>query len=197
MRRRPLVLAPALALAALLTWPLGLRLNTSASLPRGLYRLARRPLTRGALVLLCPPPAAARLARARGYLPPGRCPGGVEPLGKMLLALPGDTVEITARGLAVDGRPVPASRPSPADSLGRPLLPAPAGRRLVRPAEVWVYAPHPRSFDSRYFGPVSAQRLLGTLLPVWTGPGARLAAAAALLRSIPGVPLVPLNGRRP
>jgi conjugative transfer signal peptidase TraF len=198
IRRGPLLLTLALACATLLPWALRLRLNTSASLPRGLYRLTRRPPRRGSLVLLCPPPAAARLARARGYLPAGPCPGGVAPLGKMLLALPGDTVEISPRGLALDGRPVPLSRLSPADSLGRPLPAAPAGRHRLAPGQVWVYAPHPRSFDSRTFGPVADRLLLGTLEPLWTESRDPLtAAAAAVALNVPAGPATVATLRAP
>jgi conjugative transfer signal peptidase TraF len=186
MDRRRLLLA-LLALpgaALLLALPLRLRINTSASLPRGLYRLVAPALVRSSIVLFCPPPAAARLARDRGYLPPGRCPEGVQPLGKMILALPGDSVEISSRGLAVDGVAIPGSQPRLADSAGRPLSPAPFGAYRLGPRQVWVYAPHPRSFDSRYFGPVPDSLLLGTLKPVCTARSPRLAATSALLRSL-------------
>jgi conjugative transfer signal peptidase TraF len=163
---------------------LGLRINTSASLPLGLYRLTDRPPVRSSLVLVCPPQAAAHLARTRSYLPAGACPGGVQPLGKMVLATAGDTVEVSARGLAVDGQAIPASRPSAADSAGRPLRAFPLGVYHLSSGELWLYAPHPRSFDSRYFGAVSSSRLLGALQPLWTDRSARLDATAALLRAL-------------
>jgi conjugative transfer signal peptidase TraF len=163
---------------------LGLRINTSASLPLGLYRLSDRPPVRSSLVLACPPPAASRLARTRGYLPAGACPGGVQPLGKMVLAMAGDTVEVSARGLVVDGLAIPASRPSAADSAGRPLRSLPLGVYRLSSGELWLYAPHPRSFDSRYFGPLPSTRLLGTLEPLWTGRSAGLDATAVLLRAL-------------
>jgi conjugative transfer signal peptidase TraF len=176
--------------AALAAAALHLRVNTSESLPVGLYRLAGGPPARSSLVLLCPPPAAARLAHRRGYLPAGRCPGGVQPLGKMLLALPGDTVALSSRGLAVDGLPIPGSMPSAADSAGRPLPRVRLGFRRLAPGEVWVFAPHPRSFDSRYFGAVSSRQLLGTLEPLWARRSPRLEATAALLRSLGPAPLL-------
>lgn len=40
-----------------------------------------------------------------------------------------------------------------------------------RPGEqrpIWLYSPHPDSFDSRYFGPVSADEIVGRALPLWT-----------------------------
>jgi conjugative transfer signal peptidase TraF len=146
----------------------GLRVNTSASLPLGLYLLSDRPPIPGRLVLACPPPWAARLARARGYLPRGTCPGGAQPLGKLLLAGPGATIDLAPQGLAVDGHPIRSSRVAIADSLGRPLPHAPFGRRRLAADEVWLFAPHPRSFDSRVFGPVPLTALRGDLSPLWT-----------------------------
>jgi conjugative transfer signal peptidase TraF len=166
----------------------GLRYNASGSLPRGLYLLRPLPASGAAarangsgapipsarrwgapLVLFCPPPQAAALALARGYLRPGSCPGGTRPLGKLLLAGSGDRLDLSARGLAVNGRPLPLSAPRRADPAGRPLRPFPFGRLRLAPGQVWVYAPHPRSFDSRYFGPLEARNLRGLLVPVWTG----------------------------
>jgi conjugative transfer signal peptidase TraF len=144
-----------------------LRYNTSGSLPRGLYRLTDAPPRPFDLVLVCPPAAAAALARERGYLRRGRCPGGVRPLGKLLLAGPGDEVEVSAAGLSLAGRRAPASQALATDAAGRPLPAIPRGLYPLARGAAWVYAPHPRSFDSRYFGPVSATALRGTLTPLW------------------------------
>ena len=163
------------AVAALLC--LGLvRINTSASLPRGLYLeiprgwLERAP-ARGDLVLVCAPAAAAELARRRGYLGDGPCgagaAGGAAALGKVVLAVAGDEVRFGDAGLAVNGRAVAASRALPRDARGRPLAHYPYGTWRIAPGELWLLAPyHPRSYDSRYFGPVAAAAVRGWLMPV-------------------------------
>jgi len=171
MRRRALwELGVALVLVPVATLA-GLRVNTSPSLPRGLYRqvpLNGRPLARGDLVLACPPLPAALLARARGYLPPGPCPGEVEPLGKVVLAIAGDGVELGTEGVSVDGRLVPRSRPLARDGRGRPLQSLVGRRYTLAAGEVWLFSPrHPRSFDSRVFGPVSGKAVRGRLVPLW------------------------------
>jgi conjugative transfer signal peptidase TraF len=145
-----------------------LRINFSRSLPRGLYRVVAAPPGRGDLVTACPPRAAADLARRRGYLAPGRCPGGVEPLGKRVLALTGDEVTITAHGLAIDGVAVPHSALCLIDTCGRPMPRVARLRQRLAPGEIWLYAPHPRSFDSRYFGPVAETAVREHIVPVWT-----------------------------
>jgi conjugative transfer signal peptidase TraF len=164
---RPAVIAAAALAAAVAAVALGLRFNSSGSLPRGLYRVSSATPRRFDLVAVCPPPAAAALARARGYLAAGSCPGGVRPLGKLLVAGPGDVIELSALGLRLDGRLAPASQPLAVDAAGRPLAHAALGRRRLAPGEIWLYAPHPRSFDSRYFGPAASGALRGTLRPLW------------------------------
>ena len=179
----------------------GVRFNTSASLPRGLYRLVgpAGPVRRGELVLACPPAPMAALARARGYLPRGSCPGGVQALGKMIAAVGGDLVEVSAAGLKVNGVPLTESGALAADARGRPLPRWPAGRYRVRPGKVWLYAPHRRSLDSRYFGPVAAGKVIGRLTPLATAGGAAPLKLAARLRCVgtPTPPLVTKGGARP
>jgi conjugative transfer signal peptidase TraF len=160
-----------------------LRLNLSPSLPIGLYRLtARAGSEPGDLVLACPPPAFAALARARHYLLPGSCPGGTLPLGKLVVAAAGDRVEATPRHLAVNGLPLPGTAAAAADAGGRPLPHLATGCRPVPGGEVWIAAPHPRSLDSRYFGPIATAHLLGRLAPLaLLGHGEPLAALAAAI----------------
>ncbi len=56
----------------------------------------------------------------------------------------------------------------PATALGRPLPPFPSGTYQVRPGQLWLLSGHdPRSFDSRYFGPVPVANVQGVARPVW------------------------------
>jgi type IV secretory pathway protease TraF len=55
----------------------------------------------------------------------------------------------------------------PADRLGRPL-PSWQQCRSLRPGELFLLSSaNPASFDSRYFGPVSASAVIGVAHPVW------------------------------
>src|SRR5262249_11111875 len=67
----------------------GLRINATASMPRGLWRVQTgRPIERGEIVTVCPPDQAdIREAAQRGYIPSGGCPGGYEPLVKPVAAI--------------------------------------------------------------------------------------------------------------
>jgi conjugative transfer signal peptidase TraF len=66
----------------------GVRINATASMPRGLWQVqAGEPIERGAVVAICPPDRAdIRQAARRGYIPAGGCTGGYEPLVKPIAA---------------------------------------------------------------------------------------------------------------
>lgn len=178
-----LVLAlAATAGAAVLWYRSGLLVNHTASLPVGLYRVTRltaaerdaaaagrlAPL-RGAVVVWCLPDDVAAVGRRRGYLLRGPCPGDVEPVLKHVAAVPGDTVVVNAGGLAVDGGLLANSRALARDARGRPTSPVPPGIYAVTAGTVWLWSPYtPRSFDSRYYGAVTASGWLGVARPLWT-----------------------------
>jgi conjugative transfer signal peptidase TraF len=179
--------SPPVNLFAPWPWPPAaatLRINLSPSLPRGLYLLKplSRPARAGDLVLACPPLPAAVLARRRGYLDPGPCPGGTRFLGKFVLAAAGDRVGLTAGGLAVNACHLPSTASQPADTRGRPLPRLTAGAYCVHAGEVWLFSPHPRSFDSRYFGPIAVTQIGGILSPLVVLRPALLRAWADRLR---------------
>jgi conjugative transfer signal peptidase TraF len=170
MRGGALFATGGLLLLVTTAWHSGVRLNLTSSLPVGLYLETGDAPARGSIVLACLPPAMARLARERSYVPRGdRCPGGTGPIGKVVLALPGDTVVVSTRGLEVNGCPVPNSRPRPFDSRGQPLPSPRKGRYILRPGELWLGSPYSLlSFDSRYFGAIAMQSVLGVVRPIWT-----------------------------
>jgi conjugative transfer signal peptidase TraF len=149
----------------------GIRVNATPSMPRGLWqvRAVTAPVRRGELVTVClPDTAPVREAAARGYLPAGICAGGYEPLVKPVAAVAGDRVAVTPRGVTVDGRLVAHTAPLAQDSAGRPLQSIPAGVYPVMPGEIWLLSGHnPRSFDSRYFGPVPVADVQAVARPLW------------------------------
>jgi conjugative transfer signal peptidase TraF len=119
VRARPLFFVALLLALGELARHSDLSLNLSPSLPRGVYLRTREPLLRGSLVLLCLPVPWAALALERGYLARGPCPGGSEPLGKIVGALSGDEVEWADEGLRVNGKLLPKTAPLFVDSRGR------------------------------------------------------------------------------
>ncbi len=145
----------------------GIRVNASSSLPIGLY--IKTSARRANLVEFCPPEPFASFSKSRGYRPSGSCPDAAEPLMKPVVAAEGDIVEVTASGVAVNGRLLPNSSPRPVDSRNRPLRHWPFGKYRVGAGTVWVVSSfNQRSFDSRYFGPIPSVCIRSRLLPLLT-----------------------------
>lgn len=132
---------------------LGLRVNTSPSLPVGLYVVTADRSAN--LVEFCPAEPFAALSLTRGYRDAGSCRDGGAPLLKPVVAKAGDLVDLSERGISVNGLLLPNTAPLAKDTKGRPLTAWLFGRYPVTPGAVWVASSyHSRSFDSRYFGPV-------------------------------------------
>ena len=142
--------------------------NPSDSVAVGWYRvdpLDRRtdprqsPLSMNSIVLVPLPAKVAALASQRGYLPTR------VPLLKRVGAIAPQEVCIAGGIVRIDG--VPSATVLRVDRLGRSLPSWQQCRRLA-PGELFLLSvTNPASFDSRYFGPVSASTVIGVAHPVW------------------------------
>lgn len=167
--RVPLVAVAGFTLAYVVPQLAGFRLNTTTSMPRGLYRSVGGAVTTGAWVSVCLPSEIARFGVERGYLGAGSCSNGTEPVLKVVAAVAGDLVDVTANGVAVNGAFLVRSRPLDRDRGGRELVAYSAGARLLAPGELWLHSPfEERSWDSRYFGPVPAACVTDVVAPLAT-----------------------------
>ena len=142
--------------------------NPSDSVAVGWYRVdpqehgtgsLPRPLSVGSIVLTTLPPEAATLAAQRGYLPTR------VPLLKRVGAMAPQEVCIADGSVRIDG--VPSAALLRADRQGRPLPSWQQCRRLESGELFLLSVTNPASFDSRYFGPVSASTVIGVARPVW------------------------------
>jgi conjugative transfer signal peptidase TraF len=171
-RRRPfrrLLVGVAVLAVACVTARGCLRVPRTESVPPGLYLLTYDTPQRGKFIVACLPERLGAYARKRGYLAPGRCPGGVSEVVKRVAALPGDLVVVDESGLTVNGTPLPRTARLRRDSDGRPVAAVPPGRYRVEPGTVWLYATHsPKSWDSRYYGAVPLGGVRSTALRLWT-----------------------------
>lgn len=85
------------------------------------------------------------------------------PLGTLVVkrveATEGDLVDFEVQGLRIQGEMHPVRYPHRERLKIRAL---PQGTHLIVPdGAVWVMGDHPRSFDSRYFGPIEAPQIIG------------------------------------
>ncbi|WEX12156.1 conjugative transfer signal peptidase TraF [Chelativorans sp. AA-79] len=151
-----------------LSYGVGLRINLTPSYPLGIWRIVPldREVATGDRVMVCPPPTSVfTLARLRGYLRSGLCPGWLSPLIKTVAATQGQRVEI-AGAVRVDDIPLASSELRAADAEGRVLIPFAGG--VVPPGHVFLHSDFAGSYDSRYFGPVPIAGVLGLAHPVLT-----------------------------
>ncbi len=100
----------------------GIRVNTSSSIPLGIYLVSDGAIERNAYVMFCPPQLGVfEEARRRHYILAGFCPGGYGYMMKKVMGLASDVVEVADDGVRVNGVVLPFSVPLNMDRAGRPL----------------------------------------------------------------------------
>jgi conjugative transfer signal peptidase TraF len=166
------VLCVGIALTARAT---GLIFNVTRSAPRGIYHgipmpnvQVQRRTRSEAYVFFCPTqqwPGFRNNPNCRiGWA--GNCPDGYEALLKPVAAWPGDTVTVAPLGVAVNGAFVHNSMALTHDANGKELQHYAFGNYKVRDDQIWVVSSYsPKSFDSRYFGPIPI-----TAVKAWAQP---------------------------
>ena len=157
----------AIVLVAGIATVFGIRINTSYSLPLGLYVTTNEPTAE--LIEFCPAEPFASESAARSYRTPGfACSDGAVPLLKPIVARPGDLVMVSREGIIVNGHLLRKTQPASKDASGRPLKPWPIGLYGVEPDTVWVASTYNAgSYDSRYMGPIHTSQIRRRLRPLW------------------------------
>ncbi len=169
-RLTPWLIGGALLSSLFIAWQVGFIINTTSSLPRGLwYVIDHASPHPGDVVVFCPPNRTAfQRARERGYIGGGRCPGNYEMMLKPVVAVAGDRVVVKPAAVAVNGRLIIDSGSQDYDTAGRPLFPL-RGTVIIPPHHLWLMSTwSSRSYDSRYFGPVDAHHIIGRAVPILT-----------------------------
>lgn len=150
----------AVAATTLITVPVKLVWNASASVPVGFYRISKADAPQiGDLVLIRPSQPIARFMGERQYVGPRT------PLLKHVVAVPGQQVcrfgmrviiESNYRGSALSH-----------DRSGR-LLPVWQGCHTLQSGQLFLMNPAvPNSLDGRYFGPTAATAVIGRAFPLF------------------------------
>lgn len=133
---------------------IGIRINTSPSLPIGVWKIRKvdtRFLRIGDSVAIrksCIPGASAHLL-------------------KLVAALPGDVIGRSEDHVYRNGCELPLStikasnsRSEKIDNVNYPLV--------VPEEHIWLHSNHVNGFDSRYFGPIPAQKaVIGRAILLW------------------------------
>jgi conjugative transfer signal peptidase TraF len=131
--------------------------NASKSIPIGLYRVEKGVPATGELAVLKLPSWAGSMADNRRYLPHGAW------LLKPVAAGASNVVCRFGQHIFINGRIVACALRR--DKSGR-ALPVWKGCASLRLGHIFVLSRYRDSFDSRYFGPVSSDLVLGTAKPI-------------------------------
>lgn len=148
-----LIISTLIERAPLLVW------NVSASVPVGLYMLRPEASHVGDTAAVRLPLHVRQVADDRRYLPASFL------LLKPVAAMPGDRVCRWQTRIFINGqlRAEAAHR----DAARRPM-PVWQGCRRLRAGEIFVLSPSNGSFDSRYFGPIGQDAVVGIARPIVT-----------------------------
>lgn len=146
---------------------LGYRYNSTPSYPIGLYKVDKTDvkISRGKLILICPPDTKFfHKANANGYVAKGFCPSGFEPLIKKIAGIPGDDIFIN-KSVYINGIKQPKSRVYDRDPRGYKLKHPPKKAYHLKKNQLFLLSDYnKRSFDSRYFGPVTVDLIQGSIM---------------------------------
>lgn len=141
---------------------------TSDSIPPGLYARTWGTVSRGSLVAVCLPEEVSRIGFVNGYLD-AACWNGAGAVVKYVAGMPGDEIEVQREGIRINGVSVENSAVLERDFAGRALAHMPFATTVLGKNEVLLLSTHhTRSWDGRYFGPVSRDHIIATVAPVWT-----------------------------
>lgn len=144
-------------------WPVKIIYNPTESAPKGYYLMVNSPIQKGDYVLAGIPKIARKLAANRQYLPMDI------PILKPVRAQRGDHVCVKKYQLLINGKHM--ARLLEKDSRGR-ILVSWRGCRSLTEGEFFLLSTYsPVSFDSRYFGPVNRNMVIGKAVPLWIFEG--------------------------
>ena len=142
----------------------GFRLNLTNSAPVGIWKKTSE-FQKGSYIIFCLPTSVPTTFKTA--LPDGQCPGGEAPLLKKIVAVENDVVTITEKQIAINDVPIPNTTTIQLRSSENSHFPIPRGIYQVREKELWVISNrHPLSLDSRYFGAISMDTIIGGATPI-------------------------------
>jgi type IV secretory pathway protease TraF len=135
--------------------------NATASVAVGLYVVTCTTPKRGDLLAIGLPPALEAFAVSRAILSPNT------PILKPVAAVAGDRVCRFGSAVTINGRSVATARWLDRYSRSLPIW---QGCQRLSRFQVFLLAPHPHSFDSRYFGPLHLHLARGVVHALLTLP---------------------------
>ncbi len=149
----------------------GLIVNTTKSIPMGLY-IKTGNFEKGRVgdyVQICPPQTPVfLLAKQRGYIGAGYCPGGMGYMLKQVLAAKDDVVSVGGMGVVVNSQWVKNSVPMISDGAGQAMPVLEIKARKLEQSEILLMGIHSsKSFDGRYYGLMQTDQVVSVIEPIF------------------------------
>lgn len=170
LRLAVVLMVSALLVQGVFLYWMGARINTSSSIPLGLYWRVQAPISKDAYVMFCPPQVGVfEEAKRRGYIGAGFCAGGYGYVMKKVVATTNDDIEVAKDGVRVNGKLLALSKPLMFDNLGRPMARFQSSHYVLSEHQLLLMGDaNAQSFDGRYFGPIQRQQVQDVIRPVVT-----------------------------
>lgn len=151
----------------------GYYINITKSYPLGIYKskdISSLETARGKLVFACVDPLnpVVELADRKKILAHGsRCPNTeIAPFLKRLVAVPGDNISVTEKGIEINGK---LQNNSTLEFSYFSKLIHPGDSLVLTQNQYWIMSDYnKKSFDSRYFGAVEGSQIVNIAEPIWT-----------------------------
>jgi conjugative transfer signal peptidase TraF len=141
--------------------------NTSSTIPTGLYKKVDEPLTIGKIVVFCPPNQSEfQTARDNGVIKPGSCPDNFDNMMLKVAAKYKNKVTINESGVTVNDVLYPQSKPLVEDREGRIMPALKLDHYELKENEVLLMSDsNDDPFDSRYFGVIDVGQIDSVISP--------------------------------
>ncbi|MCX8657351.1 conjugative transfer signal peptidase TraF [Gilliamella sp. B2894] len=146
----------------------GYRINTTKSIPIGLYKEVNSYPQINDYVIFCPPDNSIfQEAKIRNYIGIGLCSGNYGYLMKKIVAVTGDYVTISEKGVFINNKYLPLSTPLKTDSKGREL-PVININKVLNDSDVLLMSDISNtSFDARYYGTIDKKHIRSVIKPIF------------------------------
>ncbi|MBU1386942.1 MAG: conjugative transfer signal peptidase TraF [Proteobacteria bacterium] len=147
----------------------GFRINLTSSLPLGIWKIDKSfaRIEKGDYVWFTPTKKIADFALKRGYLEKNtNCENNAIPLLKIVYGLPGDKYSFHQNAIRINNVPVKNLKRRETDSKDRPMPKISNG--IIRENQLFVLTMHSHSYDSRYYGTIPIENVIGTAKPILT-----------------------------
>ena len=142
--------------------------NTSSTIPPGLYWKVDKPLAVGKIVVFCPPNRLEfQKARDQGMIGGGSCPDNFDNMMLKVAAKYKNKVTINDSGVTINDVLYPQSKPLEKDKAGRPMPILSLDNYELKENEILLMSDASgEPFDGRYFGLIDVEQVDSVISPV-------------------------------